>query len=648
MPIAKVQMPDGRIARFEVPDGTTEAQVIAFAQSMPATGPEPQNFMQQAQAAGEAQGGDFLGGLQERSAAARSATGRGLLDVGQGIKQGAMTIGEKLGFVDPGAAQDYTRQVEAERAAYEQQPYAQEPRSQVSRFLGQAAPAVAVPGGIAGGIGARLATGAAAGGGIGAAQFVPEGDSRLQNAMIGGALGGATPLAGQGARWAGRQAADFIRPLMPGGGVSSNKAASLVGDELTGAAERRLSDANLLGVQLTPAEATGSNIIARAQGRVGRSDAGSEMLAEAGQARLGQEQGAISDLITGIEPTGRSGAAGVRAAASESLKAKKKILADKARPLYKAARSELISDVQLAALAEDPVVATAIERVLNKPAFQKELKGLPRNSVGFMDVVKRELWDQVSTLERAGSSGEAGIVRESWGSVRSALKESSDNYSAAVALYAPEARTLQQLKEGALGRISGLKEGQLKSVSKVVFDPQQTNVKELRGLRDLIYKEDPGSWNRIVRNEIDRRLDMVKGERTGSSFYSEILSRERDFKMFDNALAKDPVSRRKLRAMKNAFKDLINLDTAKGAAGRAQANLDAPRSATQWAVDKARGIAGGRHDKAAAKFLTSPDWDDQFRVIMRTAKTKDAKARRLAGLLGRISAQQATAPPPEL
>ena len=640
MPIAKVQMPDGRIARFEVPHGTTEEQVIAFAQSMPIEEP---NFLERAQAAGEAQGGDFLGALQERSAAARSATGRGLLDVGQGIKQAA------IGLVDPEMGQDYTRRVEAERAAYEQQPYAQDPRSQVSRFVGQAAPALAVPGGIAGGLGRRALTGGAAGAGIGGAQFVPEEGSRMQNALLGGALGGATPLLGSAARWLGTKAADFIRPLMPGGEIGSSKAAELVGKELTEPAERRLSDAGLLGVQLTPAEATGSNIIARAQGRVGRSDTGSEMLAEAGQARLQQEGAAISDLLTGIEPTGLPGAAGVRASASSALRAKKKILADKARPLYKAARKELIPDEKLAALSEDPVVSTAIQRVLNKPAFQKELKGLPRNSVGFMDVVKRELWDQVETLERTGASGEAGIIRDSWGSVRDALKASSDNYSAAIALYAPEARTLQQLKEGAIGRISGLKEGQLKSVSKVVFDPQQTNVKELRGLRDLIYKEDPQSWNRIVRNEIERRLDMVKGERTGSVFYNQILSRERDFKMFDNALAKDPISRRKLRAMKNAFKDLINLDTAKGAAGRAQANLDAPRTGMQYVVNLVRDVAGGKHDQAAARFLTSPDWDDQFRTIMRTAKTKDAKARRVAGLIGRISAEQATmAPQPAL
>lgn len=41
MPIAKVQLPDGRIGRFEVPDGTTPEQVMAFVQqNMPQTAPQ--------------------------------------------------------------------------------------------------------------------------------------------------------------------------------------------------------------------------------------------------------------------------------------------------------------------------------------------------------------------------------------------------------------------------------------------------------------------------------------------------------------------------------------------------------------------------------------------------------------------------------
>lgn len=49
MPIAKIQLPDGRIAKFEVPEGTTQEQVLAFAeQNMPqAAGPLSTDFPEQ-------------------------------------------------------------------------------------------------------------------------------------------------------------------------------------------------------------------------------------------------------------------------------------------------------------------------------------------------------------------------------------------------------------------------------------------------------------------------------------------------------------------------------------------------------------------------------------------------------------------------
>ena len=33
MPIAKIRLPDGRVGRFNVPEGTTQEQVLSFAQS---------------------------------------------------------------------------------------------------------------------------------------------------------------------------------------------------------------------------------------------------------------------------------------------------------------------------------------------------------------------------------------------------------------------------------------------------------------------------------------------------------------------------------------------------------------------------------------------------------------------------------------
>lgn len=67
------------------------------------------------------------------------------------------------------------------------------PSGMLGRLAGQAAPYLGVPGGTAGGLGRRAATGALAGGAQGALSYVPPGESRQRQGIIGAATGGAVP-----------------------------------------------------------------------------------------------------------------------------------------------------------------------------------------------------------------------------------------------------------------------------------------------------------------------------------------------------------------------------------------------------------------------------------------------------------------------
>lgn len=64
----------------------------------------------------------------------------------------------------------------------------------IGEFIGSAAPATMIPGGIVGSIGRKMATGAGAGFGLGATQYTNEGDSRIMNGLISGTVGGLMPL----------------------------------------------------------------------------------------------------------------------------------------------------------------------------------------------------------------------------------------------------------------------------------------------------------------------------------------------------------------------------------------------------------------------------------------------------------------------
>lgn len=79
MPVARVQMPDGRIARFEVPDGTTPEQVQALASQHPQFGvpPEP-NEKPYFPPSDPTEGMSTLDKVAAATAAQVAGTGRGL------------------------------------------------------------------------------------------------------------------------------------------------------------------------------------------------------------------------------------------------------------------------------------------------------------------------------------------------------------------------------------------------------------------------------------------------------------------------------------------------------------------------------------------------------------------------------------------
>lgn len=211
MPIAKVQLPDGRIGRFNVPEGTTPEQVVEFAGSMPDQPPElslPVGESSPEQVSTALQGKTMLervkGNLEVMNAAQAAITApgeaikRGLLDVGEGIKQTAIEAGELGKVVEPGTADEYTRQVEAGRKAFEEA-YGATPGAEELRLIASLAPYIYLPIKGAKTLPGQMTKTGTIGAVIGGTQFVPEGESRAEMAGTGGAVGAAVPPVVRGA-----------------------------------------------------------------------------------------------------------------------------------------------------------------------------------------------------------------------------------------------------------------------------------------------------------------------------------------------------------------------------------------------------------------------------------------------------------------
>jgi len=195
MPIAKIQLPDGRIARFEVPEGTTPEQVTAYAEQMMG---QPQGRGASGQFGRGASGkwhdseAEYLVDQMGQPERFVTGIGKGMTDVGQGIKQFGLQAGESVGLVPRGRTAEYTRQIKSDEQQFDQ-PLLDTTEGKVGRFAGQMAATLPVSlpfGGPAATVGGRALQGAGIGALSSGVMPVEEGGSRLQNALIGAGIGG--------------------------------------------------------------------------------------------------------------------------------------------------------------------------------------------------------------------------------------------------------------------------------------------------------------------------------------------------------------------------------------------------------------------------------------------------------------------------
>lgn len=239
MPIARFEMPDGRIGRFEVPEGTTPEQAQAMiAQSLQQPEAKP---------SGKAPGG-FMQGLRDPiDAGAQLLTKmlpEGVVSAGNQLNN---WLAEKTGMLGSLPAGGVDQQVREQEQAYQQQRTdAGETGVDWGRLAGNvvnpvnAAIASRLPV-AASGMGKAL-TGAASGAGFGALQPVTQGDFAEEKAKqvgIGSALGGVMPsVIGASARMIRPNTSENVKTLMAAGvtptpGQMMGGAAQKLEDKLT-------------------------------------------------------------------------------------------------------------------------------------------------------------------------------------------------------------------------------------------------------------------------------------------------------------------------------------------------------------------------------------------------------------------------------
>lgn len=189
--------------------------------------------------------------------------GHGVQNVGEGVAQLGVSIADKFGLLPEGQSPEgFTRHVQEERrhreAGREGMAYS------AGRLVGEVAPYAAIPGG-------TIARGAMGGAAIGATQFVPEGESRTKNALLGSMLGGSLPALFKGVQKGAPILKSVVQERLPAGiteATAQRRAASMLSEVMTPAGRKAALLARKEKLALSPGAAEGSKSLLAREGRL--------------------------------------------------------------------------------------------------------------------------------------------------------------------------------------------------------------------------------------------------------------------------------------------------------------------------------------------------------------------------------------------
>jgi hypothetical protein len=141
--------------------------------------------------------------------------------------------------------------------------------------------------------------------------------------------------------------------------------------------------------------------------------------------------------------------------------------------------------------------------------------------------------------------------------------EGLPEYAKARIRFQADSPAVNQVENSILGKIAKLDDTQLKTISRKVFDPAETNAQTVAQAKKAIADVDPEAWNDLLRVEIERRLGVMRGDlaeaSNGVSASVENLPGQLQRAIFGNAKQKNILY---TAADKDTRKMLYYLETA--------------------------------------------------------------------------------------
>lgn len=439
-------------------------------------------------------------------------------------------------------------------------------------------------------LGRAVAEGAGIGGALSGAQYVEDGQNRLDNTisggLVGGALGGAfnighgiykgvastlakeTPLTNRAAE------AEAVRFGTQGIDVTDRSLRTKMSDV------KRLQEQGYRDVFLSPAEASGSPVL-RAQ------ESNPKLLTKEDQIKLQKDvlsreaeaQRVLDDVVNQIVPEGNQ------------------ILQNRIDTAYTEAKRHNIPEMfAYELLTTDPVISAAQKTIAKDPSLSKQTQSVAFNSVEYFDLLKKTLNDKYNSLKEKGYSTTGAKLKgieDSINNITKVLDDTTPKNPETGISYYKEARALASRKAAK------------------------------RVITDVMEKVKPFPGN---------------SEPTANQFYEHVLASKKQFNHFLKQLDKIEDPKTKEIAVENAksIRRILNSISDTGLNKTLNKSLTSstrlPTGLGELSGQRARAVLGAKSSTAFVNILPSSIWYEELQKISKMSSDK-AKVKRFSDFL---------------
>ncbi len=225
---------------------------------------------------------------------------------------------------------------------------------------------------------------------------------------------------------------------------------------------------------------------------------------------------AVEDMLSSIAPAESiaTGAEKFRTAAQKAVEAQKTIRKEKTSKLFQDAfkNREPVDISPIKDFVKDKIKdfpkGGEVDKTLKK--INTLMEGSP--NLKQLQNIKLELDQMVSKFgENSLGNTTKREVLEIKDELLSVMDKVSPEYKTARKAFADASPEVEAMKESIVGKVAAFKDTNLKRVSRVIFDPTE-NIEAIKNAKKAINSVDPDAWNRLLRSEIERRMENISAD----------------------------------------------------------------------------------------------------------------------------------------